>query len=235
MKNVGKELVMNQPIEEKRRLITKLHSTSSISEQFKNIRTAIEFSGIDQPFQTILVTSPEPMSGKSTISANLAIVYAQKGKKTLLIDGDMRKPTVHKTFNKTIFDGLSTSLTENSKVIDNCKKSGIKNLFILTSGPVPPNPNELLGSKRMGTVLEELKKQFDIIIIDSPPVTVVSDALVLAPHTDGVIFVVRNRVTAKYKAKQAIEQIKMTRAPIIGAILNGELEKENNNYYYAYK
>lgn len=226
---------MNRLGGEKRRLITKMHATSSISEQFKNIRTAIEFSGVDKTFQTILITSPEPMSGKSTISANLAIVYAQKGKKTLLVDGDMRKPTVHKTFNQSIFKGLSTSLTGDSKVSDNFQKTEIENLFILTSGPIPPNPNELLGSKRMGAVLKELKTQFDVIIIDSPPVTVVSDALVLASYTDGVLFVFRNQVTMKNKAKQAIEQIKMTRVPIIGAILNGEQEKQHNNYYYAYK
>lgn len=226
---------MKRAIDEKRRLITKIQSTSSISEQFKNIRTAIEFSDVDKAFQTILVTSPEPMSGKSTISANLAIVYAQKGKKTLLIDGDMRKPTIHKTFDSFMSQGLSTSLTESNSAVENCQKTEIENLFILTSGPIPPNPNELLGSKRMSVVLEELKKKFDIIIIDSPPVTVVSDALVLASHTDGIIFVVRSRVTMKYKAKQAIEQLKMTRIPIIGAILNGELEKENNNYYYTNK
>lgn len=226
---------MSKKAEEKRKLITKTKINSPISEQFKLVRTGIEFAGVDSPFKTILVTSPEAMSGKSTVSANLAVVYAKKGKKTLLIDGDMRKPTIHQTFNKSIFFGLSTSLTEDFKLSEICQKTEVDGLFVLTSGPIPPNPNELLGSKRMALLLNELKKDFDIVIIDTPPVTVVSDALVLAPQIDGIILVVRSRKTKKEKAKQAIEQIKITRTPIIGTVLNRDLEKLDNNYYYAYK
>ncbi|MDT1957207.1 CpsD/CapB family tyrosine-protein kinase [Carnobacterium divergens] len=226
---------MSKNAEKKRKLITKTKINSPISEQFKLVRTGIEFAGVDSPFKTILVTSPEAMSGKSTVSANLAVVYAKKGKKTLLIDGDMRKPTIHQTFNKSIFFGLSTSLTEDFKLSEICQKTEVDGLFVLTSGPIPPNPNELLGSKRMALLLNELKKDFDIVIIDTPPVTVVSDALVLAPQIDGIILVVRSRKTKKEKAKQAIEQIKITRTPIIGTVLNRDLEKLDNNYYYAYK
>lgn len=226
---------MKKKIGNNRRLITKSNPNSPISEQFKIIRSGIEFAGIDQPYQTIIVTSSEAMSGKSTVSANLAIVYAQKGKKTLLIDGDMRKPTIHNTFMKSNEIGLSIALTEELEIPQFCQKTEIQNLYVLTSGIIPPNPNELLGSKRMETVLEELKKEFDIIIIDTPPIAFVSDALVLAPQVDGVLLVVRNKVTSKDKIRQTIKQVSMTRVPIIGAVFNRDAEKLNSKYYYAEK
>lgn len=228
----GKKMKIN---ERKRQLITKTEPNSSISEQFKIIQTGIDFSGIDKSYQTILVTSPEPGTGKSTIAANLAIVYAQKGKKTLLIDGDMRKPTVHMTFNMSNHLGLSTNLTKALELSESCQRTDVKNLFILPSGIIPPNPAELLSSKRMEYLMTAIRKIFDIIIIDSPPITVVSDALILASQTDGVILVVRKKVTKKEKLKQATEQIDMVKAPIIGVVFNGESEKSDGNYYYEYK
>lgn len=228
-------LFMKKKIEDYRRLITKTNPNSPISEQFKIIRAGIEFAGIDHTYQTILVTSSEAMSGKSTVSANLAIVYAQKGKKTLLIDADMRKPTIHNTFMKSNKMGLSIALTEELEITKICQKTDVKNLYVLTSGIIPPNPNELLSSNRMRLLLRQLKKNFDIIIIDTPPITFVSDALVLAPQADGVLLVVRNKVTSKEKIRQTIKQIGITRVPIIGAVFNRDLEKLNSKYYYAEK
>ena len=225
---------MSKKTEGKRKLITEKKINSPISEQFKLVRTGIEFAGVDSVFKTILVTSPEATTGKSTVASNLAVVYAQKGKKTLLIDADMRKPTIHKIFSKSLSIGLSNCLTETVLLSEICQKTEIKGLFVLTSGELPPNPNELLGSKRMALLMNEIKKGFDIVIIDTPPVTVVSDALVLATQSDGIILVVRSRITTKNRAKKAIEQIKMTRVPIIGVVLNGDSEKESDTYYYGY-
>lgn len=219
----------------RKQLIAYKNPTSPVSEQFKTIRTSIDFSAIDSAFQTILVTSPEVGSGKSTIAANLAIVYAQQGKKTLLIDGDLRKPTVHKTFSKNMFCGLSSVLTDQIDLHEACQSTEVPNLSILTSGAIPPNPNEMLSSNKMTVILEELKQEYDLIIIDTPPVTIVSDALVIAQEVDGVILAVRYGVTLKDRIKQAVEQIGMTRTPIIGTVLNGVSEKKSNYYYYAYK
>ncbi|WP_439443086.1 CpsD/CapB family tyrosine-protein kinase [Listeria aquatica] len=221
--------------EERKQLITYRNPTSPVSEQFKTIRTSIDFSAVDSAFQTILVTSPEAGSGKSTIAANLAIVYAQQGKKILLIDGDLRKPTVHKTFFKNMYCGLSNVLTDQIELNQACQKTEIDNLSVLTSGAIPPNPNEMLSSNKMTAMLEELKREYDLIIVDTPPVTIVSDALVIAQEIDGVILTVRYGVTLKERIKQAVEQINMTRTPIIGTVLNGVSEKKSNYYYYAYK
>ncbi|MDT1959015.1 CpsD/CapB family tyrosine-protein kinase [Carnobacterium divergens] len=226
---------MKKKIKDNRRLITKSNPNSPISEQFKIVRAGIEFAGIDHAYQTILITSPEATSGKSTVAANLSIVYAQKGKKTLLIDADMRKPTIHNTFMKSNTKGLSITLTEELEITKSYQKTDIQNLYVLTSGIIPPNPNELLSSNRMSILLNQLKKIFDIIIIDTPPITFVSDALVLMPQVDGVLLVVRNRVTSKDKFRETIKQIGITRIPIIGVVFNRDVEKLNSKYYYSEK
>lgn len=215
------------------KLITKMKLNSPISEQFKMIRTSIEFAGVDKRYQVILVTSPEAHSGKSTISANLAIVYAQKGKRTLLIDGDMRKPTVHQTFLKSNLKGLSTTLVGEDNIQQALQQTPVEGLTVMTSGPIPPNPNELLGSHRMSLLLKQLKTHFDVIIVDTPPATFVSDAVVLAPKMDGIVMVARSAVTKKEEMHHALEQLKMTRTPIIGAVLNRDNEKIDHKYYYT--
>ncbi|WP_231620957.1 polysaccharide biosynthesis tyrosine autokinase [Carnobacterium maltaromaticum] len=230
VKHAKKSLKTRENNESK--LITIRDKSSLISEQFKIIQTGIDFSGVNQSYRTIVITSPEAGSGKSTVAANLAVVYAQKGKKTLLIDGDMRKPTVHITFNKKNFLGLSTALTEKVKLSDICQITDIKGLSIITSGIIPPNPTDLLNSKRMEKLLKILQKYFDVILIDSPPVTVVSDTLALAARSDGVLLVVRNKFTQKEKCNQAIEQIKLVKKPIIGAVFNGETKRSDEKYYY---
>lgn len=222
-------------VDRSKRLVSKLGTNSPITEQFKLIRKGIEFSGIDNPYRVILVTSPEAKSGKSTISANTAITYAQRGLVTLLIDADMRKPTVHQTFLKSNLKGLSTALVGETTLLDSIQCTDVENLSVMTSGPIPPNPNKLLGSKKMLKVLDELKNQYQIIIIDTPPARFVSDALELAPHTDGVIIVCKSSVTKKEDMFQVIEQLRMSRSPIIGTILNNDKEKLEHQYYYSKK
>ncbi|WP_036097499.1 CpsD/CapB family tyrosine-protein kinase [Listeria floridensis] len=205
---------------------------SSISEQFKLIRTGIDFSGIDENKQVILITSPESGTGKSTIASHLAVAYAEKGARTLLIDADMRKPTLHKRFSKKMLTGLSSVITGEDTLEDSLQKVTMSTcmLSILTSGPIPPNPNDLLSSKKMAELIERLRESFDKIIIDTPPVTIVSDALVLSERTDGTVLVCRHHKTLKEKAKDAVSQLQLARANLIGVIFNGT--KNAENYYY---
>ncbi len=218
----------------RRKLIVETNPNSPITEQFKTLRTGIHFSSVDKEYKSILVTSPEPESGKSTISANLAICYAKQGSKTLLIDADMRKPTGHKTFRIRFNIGLSDLLTDNAIQPENVfHETGIENLMILTSGTIPVNPNELLSSKKMGRLLAKLAKEFDQIIIDTPPLLASSDALVLTPHVDGAIIVLRSDKTNKEHAKMAVQQLKNTKVSIIGSVLNYVKHNKNTYYYYS--
>lgn len=219
----------------KGRLITQVNPNSQFSEQYKIIQTSIDFSVVDKPYQTILVTSAEPGTGKSTTAANLAVVYAQKGKKVLLVDGDMRKPTIHKIFRESNIVGMSNNLTENLKLSESLLKSETKGLFILTSGVIPPNPGELLNSKRMKQLLSTAKKKFDFIIIDSPPMLMMSDSIVLASLADGVVIVVRKQLTKKEALNRTIQQLNLIQAQIIGVVFNGESANESEAYYYEYK
>lgn len=146
------------------RLVSKLEANSPVIEQFKLIRKGIEFAGIDNPYQIILVTSPEAKSGKSTISANIAITCAQSGARTLLIDADMRKPTVHQTFVKSNLKGLSTTLVGETTLLESIQTIDVENLSVITSGPTPPNPNKLLGSKKMSKMLSDLKRNIKLLL-----------------------------------------------------------------------
>ncbi|WP_439444371.1 CpsD/CapB family tyrosine-protein kinase [Listeria aquatica] len=189
---------------------------------------------MDRHVQTLLITSSESGSGKSTISANLSIAYAQQGKKTVLIDCDLRKPTVHRAFYVNGFVGLSSVLMDQLNVIEACQKTKIENLSVLASGVVPPNPNDLLGSKKMKLILEHLKKEFDMIIIDTPPITLFSDSMLLAPRTDGIVLVTRFGRSKKAEIKLALEKIALTQVPVIGTILNGVVKKRRDSNYDNY-
>ncbi|MBC1474304.1 CpsD/CapB family tyrosine-protein kinase [Listeria grandensis] len=217
----------------KRKLITAVNPSSPISEQFKTLRAGIHFSSVDKEYKSILVTSPEPESGKSTVSANLAICYAKQGNKTLLIDADMRKPTSHRTFGIPYNVGLSDMLTDSkTELKDVCHQTEIENLMVLTSGTMVPNPNELLGSKKMEQLLKQFAEQFDQIIIDTPPILASSDALVLTPYVEGAIIVLCSDKTLKERAKTAVQQLQKTHIPIIGTVLNRVKNNSSNYYYY---
>lgn len=217
----------------KRKLITSQNPKSPISEQYRTIRTNIQFSSIDQEIKKIVVTSSGPGEGKSTTVANLAVVFAQQGKKVLLIDSDLRKPTVHYTFNFTNTFGLTNVLTRQSKLQDVIKESMEKNLYILTSGPIPPNPAELLSSRAMEHFLEEIEEEFDIILFDSPPLLAVTDGQILASKCDGTILVVGSGKTETDQAVKSKELLKAANSHILGVVLNGK-KMESSNYYYYY-
>ncbi|WP_299094521.1 CpsD/CapB family tyrosine-protein kinase [uncultured Metabacillus sp.] len=205
---------------------------SPIAEQFRTIRTNIQFSSVDEEVKTIIVTSAGPAEGKSTTTANLAVVFAQQGKKVLMIDADLRKPTVHYTFNKENYIGLSNVLTKQETLGEAIQTTSQENLFVLTSGPVPPNPSELLGSKGMQSMLAEVKQEFDVIILDSPPVLAVTDAQVLSNLTDGVVLVVSSGKTEVDAAKKAKELLHSAKAKILGVVLNNKKAQDSQYYYY---
>lgn len=169
-------------------LVTVTKPNSVVAEQFRTIRTNIQFSMIDRDLKSLIFTSSGPGEGKSTTSANLAVVFATQGKRVLLVDADMRKPSVNKTFKLSNHEGLTTLLTEKEVVLgDVVHETNTENLFILTSGPIPPNPSELLDSKKMNRVIEILEETFDLVIFDMPPIVSVTDAQIMASKTDGTV------------------------------------------------
>lgn len=208
--------------------------SSVVSEQFRTVRTNIQFSMIDETLKTIVVTSAGPASGKSTVAANLAATFASDEKKVLLVDSDLRKPTVHKTFKVRNNDGLTTLLTDRNAHLENViYRTHSDGLYILTSGAIPPNPAELLASKRMEEIKQEMLDYFDLIIFDMPPLLAVTDAQVMASKTDGVLFIIPKGQVNKeeiFKAKDLLEKVQ---ANVLGAVLN-RVDKSDDNYYYYY-
>ena len=214
-----------------RSLISLTNPKSSIAEQFRTVRTSIQFSSVDKDLQSVVVTSPNPEEGKSTITANLAVVFAQQGKRVLLIDSDLRKPTVHYTFHTENHVGLSNVLTRQVTLQEAVKTSRQENLWILTSGPIPPNPSELLGSKGMNDLLDEVKNEYDFVIFDSPPVLAVTDTQVLSNLTDGVVLVISSGNTKIDSAKKAKELLESAKAKILGVVHNNKKEQDTPYYY----
>lgn len=215
-------------------LISKLRPKSVIAEQYRTIRTNIQFSMIDRDVKSIVMTSSGPWEGKSTTSANLASVFTDQGKRVLLVDADLRKPTVQRTFGLSNIVGLTTLLSdpeqELAKVIQ--LVTGTE-LHVLTSGPIPPNPSELLNSNRMNILMKRFEDMFDIIIYDMPPVTSVTDAQIMAAKADGVVFVIRHGVAQKDSVLNAKELLEMVNANILGVVFNG-VEKKTDYSYYGY-
>jgi capsular exopolysaccharide synthesis family protein len=206
---------------------------SPISEQYRLIRNNLYFSSVDKEIKTIVVTSPEPSDGKSTTSANLSIVLSQQGKQVLLIDADLRKPTVHFAFNVSNLDGLTSVLAKEISLEEAIIKSYIPNLDILPSGPIPPNPSELLGSKSMEMVMEDLRESYDYIVFDTPPILAVSDSQVMANKCDGVIMVVASGKTKRDRALKAKDLLEKANSSLLGVIVNG-VESKHSNYYGQY-
>ncbi|WP_106406383.1 CpsD/CapB family tyrosine-protein kinase [Bacillus marinisedimentorum] len=215
-----------------RSLIAHHDKKSPISEQYRTIRTNIEFASIDEDLRTIMVTSSGPGEGKSTTAANVATVFAQQGKKVLLIDGDMRKPTVHYTFQLQNMYGLSNVLTGQKEITEAVNFSEVTDLFILTCGPIPPNPAELMGSRNMQRFLEEAKGIYDLIIFDTPPVLAVTDAQILANQCDGTILVTSSGKTEIEAAQKAKDLLEHAKGKLLGVVLNNKPQQQGNYYYY---
>jgi capsular exopolysaccharide synthesis family protein len=207
---------------------------SNISEQFRTIRTNILYSSVENQTQSIIVTSAGPSEGKSTTSANLAIAFAQSGMKTVLVDADLRRPTVHRSFFMENTKGLSSLLSiRRMSLGEVIQPSDVRNLDLITSGPISPNPSELLASSRMRKVLHILKQEYDFIIFDVPPVGTVTDAQLIASQVDGALLVVREDQTEKSGLERAVKLLDQVDANIIGSIYTGEITEQNYGYYQS--
>jgi succinoglycan biosynthesis transport protein ExoP len=213
-------------------IIVHSNPKSNVAEDFRTIRTNLLFSSPDVKKKHILITSPLPGDGKTLQAANIAVSFAQMGKKILLLDGDMRKPRLHEIFNLERSPGLSEYLAGKES---RPQPTGITGLEVFTSGMTCPNPAELLGSKRMKELLESerAKNDFDMVIIDSPPILSVADAAILSAVTDGVVLIVNAGSTPRPAIQRAIQQLSDVEAKLIGCVLN-DMDFEKESYYYSY-
>lgn len=216
------------------KIISVRNPKSPISECYRGIRTSIEFSNLDKEMKVINITSAMQNEGKSTVIANLAVNFANLDKKVLLLEGDLRNPSVHRMFNISNINGLTDVLLNNKAFADCVHCTEVKNLHILTCGPIPPNPSEILSSNKMKEFITSLKEYYDYIFIDTPPIGIVTDAGIISTYSDGCIFVVGSKQCDIEMAKYAKERLEKVGANIIGAVLN-KFEAEGGSYnYYNY-
>jgi len=222
----------------RRRLITYEDPKSPVSESYRSLRTNISYASVDKKIKSLLVSSPQPGEGKSTTTANLAIAFAQLRKRTLLVDADLRKPVQHNVFDQARGPGLSEYLVGEVEDINSIiLPTKIENLFLLTAGGLPPNPSELLGSERMGNLVDLLEKDWDMVLFDSPPIIAVTDASMISAEIDAIAMVVKAGQTEKSAVDRALDTIGNVKAPLIGVILNGanpESMAGKYSYYYSY-
>ena len=207
---------------------------SVISEQYRAIRTNIEYSNVDQNTKTILVTSSDKNEGKTTTVSNLAVSFANLNKKVLLIDCDLRNASIHKMFRLNNIYGL-TDILAKDRAVDKCiQKTELENLYVLTAGAIPPNPAEILSSEKMKNLIENLKNVYDYIFIDTPPIGLVTDAGVLSSFIDGVVLVVKSESVEKKYLEETKKKLDAVDARILGAILNSYKSEQKDYNYYSY-
>lgn len=206
---------------------------SIISEKFRGIRSNIMFSRAKDEITSLIVTSEKPAAGKSIISANIATTYAQAGYKTLIIDGDMRKPTQNYLFEEANYDGLSNLIIGKSDYDKAIRSTRVPNLDLLTSGPIPPNPSELIDSDKFYEIYNELLRRYDFVLIDTPPVNTVTDAQVFLQHVKDAILVIDAENNNKNEVKKAKSLIEKADGKLIGAVLN-KTPKDKSSSYYSY-
>ncbi len=220
---------------DRRELITLAEPRSALAEAFRSIRTAISFSCADEELKHFMVSSPSPADGKTIVSANMAIAFANSGKKVLLVDADLRKPKQHKLFNVDSEPGLSNMIVrEGVESLHDAIRpiEGLENLYLMPCGSIPYSP-EILGSNRMGELLKEMNEEFDLVIFDTPPVVNVSDATLLCQHVPWTILVVRSFSTQRELAKRARDLLAQSKSRVWGAVLNNvDIPSSSYNYYY---
>jgi succinoglycan biosynthesis transport protein ExoP len=218
-------------------LVSHLQPQSQISEAFRALRTSLLLSQADHPPQVILLTSALPREGKTTAAVNLAVTLAQLGDKTLLVDGDLRKPGVSRALNMGDgkYAGLSSYLAGVSTLdLVTVPHPGISNLDAIPTGPVPPNPADLLSSYRLTEMVSELRKRYKFIVIDSPPIMAATDAVILSVAVDGVLLVVRSGVTPKAAFTRTCDLLTSVKSRMLGVVLNA-VDSSSPNYYYSYR
>ncbi len=215
--------------------IVKSSPESIVSEAFRTLRTNLKFSGTtDHPIQTILSTSSIPLEGKSILLANLALTMAINGEKVITCDCDLRRPSLHKIFQYNSRIGLTNVLVGDKEITEVINQSsGHPNLSYVPSGPVPPNPYEMLSSPKMAEVIQELKKRADIVLFDSPPIIGFADGLILANQLDGVLLIVEVKRVHRDAVKQTKALLEKSKARMLGVVLN-KVDLKRDSYYYNY-
>ena len=214
-------------------LITITESRSPISEAYRTLRTNLDFAGLDRALKTLVITSAGVSEGKSTTLANLAIVSAQAGRRVILVDADLRRPTIHKVFGLANDTGLTTMMMDDAALASPpLVKTDVAGLSVLTSGPLPPNPAEVMGSRRMEEIIAALAERADQVLFDTPPVVAVTDAAVLATTVDGVVLVVSAGHTRRDHARTAVQRLQQINARLVGAVLtNVQVDTGLKEYY----
>lgn len=209
---------------------------SPVAEAFRSLRTNLQFASVDRPLVKLLVTSPGPGEGKSTVAANLAAVLAQSGKRVTLLDADMRRPRVHKLYGLPNRNGLSGLFVDTRSILDGVlQRTPAENLSVVTTGDLPPNPSELLGSEKMNEIINQVMDVSDVLVIDSPPVMLVTDSAVLSQRVDGVLLVLRQGETNLDFARHSVEALRRVGANLLGVVLNGVPARSSRYGYYRYQ
>ncbi|MCJ7667915.1 MAG: CpsD/CapB family tyrosine-protein kinase [Anaerolineae bacterium] len=215
-------------------LVTISNPRSPISEAYRSLRTNLEFSSLDRPLKTMVVTSAGPEEGKSTTLANLAVTLAQAEKKVILVDCDLRRPSQHEIFEVGNSLGLTTMVVDEEAFRNPpLQETPVPNLKLLPSGPLPPNPSELLGSRRMEEIIATLREKADLVLFDAPPIIAVTDAAVLASKVDGVLLVIRAGTTKRDHAQRAKALLEKVNTRLVGAVLNNVRMDISLHRYYA--
>ncbi len=206
---------------------------SVVTEQVKTIRTNLNYAMVGKPLKTLMITSAIQGEGKSTVGSNLAVEYAKKGLQVLLVDADLRRPTIHQTFAISNQRGVSSWLSGQLTDVNEAIYPVLDHLFVMPSGPKPPNPAELLASDRMTEFLTVATRKLDLVIVDAPPILPVTDARILAGQVDGIVLVVRQNFVEKVAVRQAVSALKNARAQLLGTILN-DVDIKTHGYGYGY-
>jgi len=215
-------------------LITLTDPRAPAAEAYRTLRTNLYFSSLDRALETLLVTSAAPGDGKSTTLGNLAVTMAQGEKRTVLVDADLRRPALHKLFGVSNSQGLTTMIVDESALAEPpLVETGVENLWLLPSGPLPPNPAEILGSRRLEDIIAALKTRADVILFDAPPVVAVTDAVVLGTKVDGVLLVFCSGKTRREHALRAKEMLERVQVRLVGAVLNNASPDQSMGSYYA--
>jgi polysaccharide biosynthesis transport protein len=218
--------------EEGLRLIRDISTFSPLMESYRSLRTNINFAAVGSTLKSIVVTSSVPAEGKSTTAANLAMAMALDGKRVIIVDADLRRPSLHKLFRLESSPGLTDALVGTHEIEDVIRPSGVDNVSVIAAGSPPPNPAELLGSARMMDLIKQLEAISDIVLFDSPPTLAVADGVVLAARTDGVLLVIGYGETKKTNTRKAVAQLRRASAKVLGTVLN-RIEGPSSGYYYG--
>jgi len=218
--------------ESARIVVTQPHSMGA--EAFRNLRASLCLSPSAKDAKVILVTSSAPAEGKSFVALNMALVFANNNERTLLVDADLRHPSQHRAFKKELGDGLSRFLADSIPLDEVIDHSDVPNLDVIFSGRIPPNPPELLGADRLRQLLDAARERYQRIVVDSAPITVVSDPLILLPHADGVVFVVQFGKIRRGIVGRTLQKLSESSVPLFGAVMNSIDLKKHGYYYYPY-